>query len=342
MRTLRTPAVAAISAALLSLPVAALAADAPGQQQDGHYSFAVIGDIPYGAAQVAAFPGWVDRINAESDLSLAFHVGDIKNGSTRCDDSYYSFIKGQFDRFRTPLVYTPGDNEWTDCHRVNNGAYQPLERLQTVRDTFFAQPGTTLGAKLKVNSQAALGFPENVALREQGVSMAVVHVVGSNNDLNPWTGIGNTAATPEQLAEEKARMEASVAEIRGAFATARQKNDRAVAVFMQADMFDPTYEVPFANDSAFVPLVRALVEESNSFDGPVYLFDGDSHIFNVDHPLATGSKWLDFYGVTGSAPNLTRVTVDGEAQNANGFLKVTVNRPGAASVLSWERVPYTS
>ena len=43
----------------------------------------------------------------------------------------------------------------------------------------------------------------------------------------------------------------------------------------------------------------------------------------------------------GSAENLTRITVDGEANNTN-FLQVTVNRPGAGHVLTWERVPYDS
>ena len=47
------------------------------------------------------------------------------------------------------------------------------------------------------------------------------------------------------------------------------------------------------------------------------------------------------HGVQGSADNLTRITVDGEANNTN-FLQVTVNRPGAQDVLSWERVPYDS
>ena len=57
-------------------------------------------------------------------------------------------------------------------------------------------------------------------------------------------------------------------------------------------------------------------------------------------PLAAGSRWLDFYGVQGSADNLTRVTVDGSSNNTD-FLEVTVNRPGAEHVLSWQRVPYT-
>ena len=342
MRLSRTHTAAALSAALLTLPAAASAADNPGQQKDGHYRFAVIGDVPYGAAQIAAFPSMVDRINAHPDISLAFHVGDIKNGSSQCTNEYFSMIRTQFDRFTMPLVYTPGDNEWTDCHRVNNGAYNPLERLARIRSTFFARPGQTLGASpITVDSQAAEGFPENVSLGRQSLSIATLHVVGSNNDRAPWTGIGNSAATPDQLAEETARMDATIALVRETFAQARQRHDRAVVLFQQADMFDPTFTPTPAGNSSFNRLVQALVDESSTFDGEVYLFDGDSHHYNVDRPLATGSHWLDFYGVEGVADNLTRVTVDGEEQNVD-FLEVTVNRPGADHVLSWERIPYAS
>ncbi|WP_020145943.1 metallophosphoesterase [Terracoccus sp. 273MFTsu3.1] len=338
----RTPALAAVAAALVVLPAAtaASAADVPGQDKDGHYRFAVIGDVPYGDAQVAAFPTWVDQINATPDLSFTIHVGDIKNGSSRCTNEYFSMIRTQFDRFTTPLVYTPGDNEWTDCHRTNNGTYDPLERLAAVRSTFFPRAGHTLGADMTVTSQAAAGFPENVSFRRQGVDIATLHVVGSNNGLLPWPELGFTSPTARQLAEEQARTDNAVAQVRSAFAGARQRHDRAVALFLQADMFDPTYAVTWADNSAFQPLVRELVEQSSSFDGEVYLFNGDSHVYNSDRPLAAGSRWLDFYGVRGSADNLTRVTVDGSSNNTD-FLEVTVNRPGAEHVLSWERVPYT-
>ena len=346
-------------AALLLLPVLGTAASASassassasageagevggtaGQQKAGHFGFAVIGDVPYGAAQIAAFPSMVDRINAEPGLSLAVHVGDIKNGSSPCTDSYNSMIRTQFDRFTAPLLYTPGDNEWTDCHRAAAGGYDPLERLAAVRETFFAQPGRTLGADpITVRSQASRGLPENVSLRRQGLSMATLHVVGSNNDLAPWTGLGLTSPTREQVAEERARMDATIDLVREAFAQARLRKDRAVVLFQQADMFDPTFAPTPAGTSSFNPLVQVLVDEASTFDGEVYLFDGDSHHYNVDQPLATGSRWLGHYGVQGVADNLTRVTVDGEEQNTD-FLKVTVNRPGAAHVLSWERVPY--
>ena len=344
MHLSRTPALAAVAASLVVLSSAAAtasAADAPGQQKDGHYQFAVIGDVPYGDAQVAAFPKWVDQINATPNLSFTIHVGDIKNGSSTCTNEYFSMIRTQFDRFTMPLVYTPGDNEWTDCHRTNNGTYDPLERLAAIRSTFFPQPGHTLGADMTVASQAAAGFPENVSFRRQGIDIATLHVVGSNNGLLPWPELGHPTPTPEQVAEEKARMDSAVAQVRSAFADARQRHDRAVALFLQADMFDPTYAVTWADNSAFQPLVRELVAQSKAFDGEVYLFNGDSHVYNSDKPLAAGSRWLDFYGVQGSADNLTRVTVDGSSNNKD-FLEVTVNRPGAEHVLSWERVPYAS
>jgi hypothetical protein len=337
-----TTVVLAATAALLTSPTAAQAGQAPpAHTEDGHYSFAVIGDVPYGDAQLAAFPAWIDQINA-AEPALTFHVGDIKNGSSRCDDAYYTTIRADFDRFANPLVYTPGDNEWTDCHRVNNGAYNPLERLRHDRSVFFDRRGTTLGQhRTRVASQAAAGFPENVQLRRQGIAFAVVHVVGSNNGRQPWTGLGNTTPTPEQIAEEQARMANGIAVVRNTFAQARHRHDRAVMVLLQADMFDPTYTPNYATDiSAFRPLVQTLVAEASAFRGPVYLVNGDSHVYNSDRPLATGSPWLATYGVSGSADNLERITVDGSGNNTD-WLRFTVNRPRASSVLSWERIPYT-
>lgn len=339
-RVLATAALVAVGGAtagtLAGAPAYATAGDRPG-----HLSFAVIGDVPYGAAEIAAFPGWIQQINA-ADPAFTIHVGDIKNGSSRCDDAYYRSIRADFDTFTGPLVYTPGDNEWTDCHRVNNGGYNPLERLDFDRSVFFSDPGRTLGQKpMTVASQAATGHPENVSFRARGVDFATLHVVGSNDGRQPWTGLGLTTPTSEQLAQEDARMAAAVAQVRTAFATARQKHDRAVALFLQADMFDPTYPPQWSDISAFQPLVRELVAQSSTFAGQVYLVNGDSHIYNSDKPLATGSPWLARYGVTGAADNLERITVDGSDHNVD-WLKVTVNRPGSADVLSWERVPYTS
>jgi len=84
-----------------------------------------------------------------------------------------------------------------------------------------------------------------------------------------------------------------------------------------------------------------MMHESRHFDGQVYLFNGDSHRFNVDRPLAAGSSWLDFYGITHAADSLHRVTVDGSDLGESDWLKVTVHRRGHP-LLTFEQVPGAS
>lgn len=348
MRLSRRPLAIALAtlAATATLAVGSASASDRGAHNDGHeghadsFTFAVIGDIPYGSAEIANFPHVIQQINADPTVQLVDHLGDIKSGSTVCSDEYFAQVKAQFDTFVDPLVYTVGDNEWTDCHRPNNGAYNPLERLAAIRTVFFPRPGYTLGQHaVRVTSQAALGFPEDVRYTRADVAFAALHVVGSNNSLAPWTG--STGPTPEQAAEVSSRTAAVIASIQETFREARAEDNRAVVLLTQADMFDPTVVNPsFADYSAFQPIIRVIAQESARLRGPVFLFNGDSHVYNDDQPLATGSTWLSFYGVDDAAPNLTRVTIDGSI-GVNNYLRVTVD-PHSPVVLSWTRVPFAS
>ena len=307
------------------------------QQQP--YTFAVIGDVPYGEAAQAHFPTFIAGINADPDVRQVTHLGDIKSGSTTCDDARFATIRRDFDLFADPLHYTPGDNEWTDCHRANNGAYQSLERLATIRSLFFSPADRTQGHPEPVRTQADRGVPENQRWTAGGLSFATLHVVGSNDDLAPWTGVGQTSPTAAQVADERQRMSAAIANVKAAFADARTHQRRAVVLQQQTDMFDPTVTDPQLSDySAFKPLVQTLIEESRRFRGQVYLFNGDSHRFNQDRPLAAGSPWLSFYGVKGHADGLRRVTVDGSDLGEADWLKVTTH-PRGREVLGFEQVP---
>ncbi|MGC9666004.1 hypothetical protein ACNTMW_05535 [Planosporangium sp. 12N6] len=327
----------ASAAAVAALAVSTLTTPASASADDG-YTFAVIGDIPYGATAIANFPKAVAQINADPAVQWVTHLGDIKDGSSVCGDDYFRQIKNDFDQFQDPLVYTVGDNEWTDCHRANNGGYDPLERLAKIRQVFFPQPGRTLGRhSVPVQSQADLGIPENVRWQRAGVGFAAAHVVGSNNSLAPWTG--KTAPTPEQAAEVLGRTSATIQQIHDTFADARRQHQRAVVLMLQADMFDPTVPSPtFADYYGFQPIVAAIARESAAYHGQVYLFNGDSHVYHTDNPLGPSSTWLSFYGISKPVSNLTRITVDGSG-NAADYLRVTVNGRGS-QVLSWTRVPY--
>ena len=327
-RNARRGASSAISALLVAAVISI-----GGPARASTFSFAVIGDIPYGSTQLQEFPGRIGQINADPDVQLASHLGDIGADGSNCSDSYYATIKSDFDTFVDPLVYTPGDNEWADCHRAAIGRADPFDRLAAVRAEFFAVPGQTLGQNAAAVTPQS-GYPENVRLEQDGVTFSAIHLVGSNNDLNAWTGLGYTQPTTAQLAEEKSRAAAAVTWIKDTFAKAEADNSRAVVLLTQADMFVGTPGSTYR--TAFQSVVRTIASESRAFVRPVFLFNGDTHVFRSDKPL-TSSTWLSFYGISGAVSNLSRITIEG-GSTVDEWVKVTV--VASSSVLQVQRVLY--
>jgi len=291
---------------------------------------AVIGDMPYGSSQLSMLPGRIDQMNADPQVNLAAHLGDISS-PLNCSTSYYTTIKGQFDRFADPLVYTPGDNEWADCSRASIGAGNPLTRLATVRSIFFPTPGRTLGqSKISVTAQS--GYPENVRVNSGGITLGTVHAVGSYNDLALWSG--QTSITSAQQSEFNARQSANVSWIKSIFAAAKSANSRAVLIMMQADMFHPGTTPPSIYKKAFQAIVKELAAQSTSFAKPVLLLNGDTHGYLSDKPL-TSSTWKTYYGISSSVSNLSRITVKG-GSTADEWLKVSV--VSTSSVFQTQRI----
>ncbi len=305
-------ATAALSSSLS--PVGAGAGNTADQSAN-RVTLAVIGDVPYGTVQETTFGDLIGAVNADAKVRAVIHVGDIKSGSTTCTDERFAAVRRAFDTFEDPLVYTPGDNEWTDCHRLNNGAYNPLERLATIRTMFFANPGKALGRHpMRVESQPTL--VEDVRWIESRVAFATLHVIGSNNGLAPWTGIGEAAPTAAQAAEVDARVAAVLAWIDATFDAAEALGLQGVVLAMQADTWSPT---PSGAQQAIVTRIAA---RTAGFAGQVLLLQGDSHQFVTDDPLGL--------------PNFTRIVVHGETLPFE-YLRLTVD-PGVAQLFTWERV----
>lgn len=332
--------VAVVTAAILTSSLAGASASLtnPIDTSRQPTTMAVIGDTPYGAAKFAEFPSLIAKINADPAVSVVTHLGDIKSGSTVCSDAYFAQVRALFDTFADPLVYPPGDNEWTDCHRTNNGAYFPPERLAAVRRTYFPVPGQTLGVtKKQVLTQASdpryAPYVENTMWMEAGVVFATLNLPGSNNDLVPWTNV-TPAQAAQQRPEYDQRLRADVAWMYQAFTTAFAQHASGVALLVQADMWDTA-----ENDlSGYDPLLRPMAGLAQAFGRPVLLLEGDSHVFRVDHPMTPGDPLSGLHPMGGlAAPNLTRIVVEGST-NPTEYLRLRVD-PATANVFSWTRVP---
>ncbi len=55
-----------------------------------------------------------------------------------CSDETFEDRLERYNRFKVPVIYTPGDNEWTNCHIPAAGTYQPLEQLVEVSKIVLA------------------------------------------------------------------------------------------------------------------------------------------------------------------------------------------------------------
>ena len=288
---------------------------------EGRFTFALIGDMPYGPEGEAKFPDVIADINADRRLSFVAHIGDIKNGSSLCSDAMFYNRLELFNQFLAPFILVPGDNEWTDCHRANNGAFDPVERLAFLRNVFYPT-NSTLGRRTfeltrqSDDPQFAL-YRENVRWVVHDVLFVGLHVVGSNN---------NRGRTPAADLEYAARNAANLAWLQESFAMASDLGLRGVMVLIQAN---PNFELPSTDPAraGFNDTLALLQAETLAFGKAVVLVHGDSHYFRIDKPMlgARSGRRVEHF---------TRVETFGE--NDNHWLHATVD-PTSPNVFSFDQ-----
>jgi hypothetical protein len=325
---------------------------------EGHrkFAFALWGDAPYvDADKTVNIPALIQDIN-EAKVAFTVFDGDIKSGSSRCDDNVYAEAIARFDTFREPMVYVPGDNEWTDCHRKNNGSYNALARLDYLRSTMFATPWSFGREKMALEHQdagpvAGTSYPENTRWTYGGVVFVGLNVPGSNNN-QVHTGQCLSSKTDRTLAdcdddnaEYAARNAANIQYLTESFDLAMARHARGLVVVMQADPSFDLAETETDNErtcvraaqgecvdppnntnpnlanydgyDAFLAALRNKTVEFGAIGGQVLLVHGDTHAYKVDMPLDTPTSLL---------PNFTRLVTFGSP--AVNWVKVSVNPKG--------------
>jgi hypothetical protein len=369
---MRTSLVLGIAAAAMSIvPVApAVARDnTPFTDSADPLTMAVFGDAPYGTtptdhAEFDATPAFIDSINRDGAVREVMHVGDIHSGKQYCTSAYDQSIFDLWTRFADPLVYTPGDNEWTDCNKAGEGGNvfvdgqpvdyangDPIANLALVRSIFFAHPGHALGLRDKaVLSQSEAYDPahpsdaayvENVMWEQSRVLFVTINLPGgSNNDNDVWYG----AATPTkaQTDEVVQRTGADLRWLDQAFATAKgDRKIKAVVIGAQADMWDP--EKGAAHQTAYEPFVSSIASHTKALGRPVLMFNGDSHVYKSGNPLSPSDPNYDIHPGY-DVPNFYRVVVHGSTFPLE-WLRLTIDpRAEHATTdttfgpFSWERM----
>ncbi|MBC8166788.1 MAG: hypothetical protein H7Y20_13075 [Bryobacteraceae bacterium] len=310
--------------ALLCLPLTLAAQSA--------YDIALIGDMPYGVANEPRYERVIADINALPSIEFTAHIGDTKSGSTRCDNSHYTRSLTWFNTFERPLLYTVGDNEWTDCLRANNGGFDPLDRLALVRKTYFGT-NMSLGRRpIALQRQSDdpkySKFVENAMLVKAPAVFVTIHITGSNNNLEYKTVQGAANPFYDSDKEYAERNAANIAWLRKAFQTARDTKSLGLMILTQANMFETFLDTSVGSThSGFTDFIAVLREETGKFAGEVVMVSGDSHYMRVDKPLT--DKYPSCLTPTGTCVPYDAAP-DGRGVRVLNFTRVEV--PGSSDV----------
>jgi hypothetical protein len=277
--------------------------------QNKDFSFVAFADLPYYLPKdYEYFNQLIDSINTKNQSFNVF-LGDIKSSYTPCEDSIYSKFFKILNRLNSPVFYTPGDNEWTDCN-ANGFQYNPIERLNFLRKNYI-KPVILKNCIIDNQNDNTIYkiYNENKSWNFNSIRFSLFHIVGSNNNYNDKYAIDDTVNN-----EFKMRNQANLYWLNNTFSKAKNENAKAIVLFMHADMFTPD-----KGKSGFDEFLNHLAKLTEEFSKPVLLINGDSHKYLIDKPL------LSINSPKRTLTNFTRLQMYGEIDPYACIIKVNLN-----------------
>ena len=331
-------------------------ADENDDDDNGSYSIGLWGDLPYSDLQATTgVPNLIADMNRQH-LAFSVNDGDLKGGNgtpgsttpTICSDALYTQGLGFFNSLRSAAIFTPGDNDWTDCDRPSNGGFNSLERLDHERQVFFSNAFSLGQHPLRQEIQTAslcLNASHDPAPCVENRRWSVGRVIYVT--LNVQGSCNNLCDTDPDPIEYAARNSANIAWMNETFDLAEETGAVAVMIISQADPGFNTSDivgggplrnpktlvetdVPAAQDG-YIDFLLALRTRVIEFRRPVAYVHGDSHYARIDKPFQDSlGRRLE---------NFTRVETFGDnAANGNNdvnWLKVIVD-PHSREVFAYQ------
>jgi len=257
---------------LAALLLAACAfARADGQVEDTH-RFAVIG---HGFADMG--DSHLKRaIEETGDKEVAFVVvTGIKGGNENCSDKLYQKRRELIADAPRPMIMLPAGSDWTEC-KNSAGRTDAIERLNRLRELFYAEPNSLGERKLALTRQSMSprwrSYAENAHWAVGKVLYATVNMPADNNHY--LTAAGRNS-------EYEDRLVANRYWLNRLFAIARRDKLEAVVLFSEGDvkaLSQPTglralLRAAMPENDGFAETRRQVLALAQKFPGKVLLVD---------------------------------------------------------------------
>ena len=265
--------------------------------------FALFGDVYISADHKNYLKGMLADMAAKGS-DLAISTGGIKPANQNCQDKNLLATYPLFAAAPLPTFYIPGDAEWTLCNKNANGSFEPEERLNLLRKTFYQSDRSLGQPSLPLTRQA--DYPEHMRW-QSGPALFVT--LSMPEAVNPDQKTGAPKASDEN------RVNAANEWATAAFADARKQDISMLVMIMPRE---PGFDTADANTQATKSaLTELLLQESKSFPGQILLVHGGNGVHRIDQPLINPENNLP-------VQNFTRVETYGALQQ--GWVQVRIER----------------
>ncbi|CAE6783565.1 hypothetical protein PQR37_23440 [Paraburkholderia nemoris] len=274
------------------------------------FAFAVIASTMQSPADEAPTQRLIDAIGRDRDVSFVVYDGNLKGAKEACRDALYERRHALLETSRPALFFIPGQHDWADCGTAEAGGFDPVERLDQLRQTLFTD-STSMGQNpIALTRESEVSrfrpFRENVRWQVGDTVFVGLNAPSPNNHYLTAGG---------RNGEFEDRVIANAFWLEHAGEYAKRRDARAIVVFIQGDPDPERYERPdrfawlrFARNTrrdGFLEFKRSLVKLAQIFRGPVLVIHCDderaSAGFVIDQPLRNDKGML--------VTNLTRVAL---------------------------------
>lgn len=276
----------------------------------------ILADTPYNNKEQEMLQGpdgLLYNLVNKANPSIVMHLGDLKSGSKSCTDEVLKEHKALLDQiYPGKLIYTPGDNDWTDCDRfLLSYSFDELERLDFLIKLMYQTPPLLDKALTSITTQP--NQIENKLWINDRLAITTIHLVGTSN------GRTNIDKSNQEHALEKVDKRDKMN-----FAWLKTIEDKAkdfdaLIIGFQADIYQKSVlKSSICNDltlkkcDAFITYRQAFKELAQRIKKPILVSHGDTGDFcfeqlddNLWHLNAAGDfRYVDATKVTFNSKSL--------------------------------------
>ncbi|HZZ01781.1 hypothetical protein [Paraburkholderia sp.] len=274
------------------------------------YAFAVIANTMQSPADEAPTQRLIEAIGRDREVSFIVYDGNLKGAKEACRDALYERRHALLETSRAALFFIPGQHDWADCGTAEAGGFDPVERLDQLRQTLFTDSASMGQNPIALTRESEVSrfrpFRENVRWQVGDTVFVGLNAPGPNNHYLTAGG---------RNGEFEDRVIANAFWLEHAAEYAKRRDARAIVVFIQGDPDPERYERPdrfawlrFTRNTrrdGFLEFKRSLVKLAQIFRGPVLVIHCDderaSAGFVIDQPLRNDKGML--------VTNLTRIAL---------------------------------